>query len=140
MNRRDISGKFKFPIIAIMSVIILCAANIVANQLDSGLNDKEDGLDERSYPCSLLKNDPNPFKSETSIAFTVPEKMHVLIEIHNAAGRKVGVAADDFFAPGKHSVEWNARSFNGEDLSEGIYFYVMTAGNHKETRKMALIR
>ncbi len=111
-----------------------------AKQLDGGLSDGRQVRQEKPLSCELLKNEPNPFNRETAIAFTVPEKMHVLIEIHNAAGRRVGIAADDFFDAGKHTVEWSARGFNGEELSEGIYFYIMTAGEHKETRKMALIK
>jgi hypothetical protein len=132
---------------AILTAALLTAVGIFwhcsvidAKQLDGGLSGDKQSGENKPLSCELLKNEPNPFNRETAIIFTVPEKMHVLIEIHNAAGRMVGIAADDFFSPGKHAVEWDARGMNGEELSEGIYFYVMTAGEHKETRKMALIK
>lgn len=134
-RRRGFNRTVSAAVIIVLTGFIGYAQVIHAKQLDGGLSGEE-----KSRSCELLKNEPNPFNRETAIAFTVPEKMHVLIEIHNAAGRKVGIAVDDFFDPGKHTVEWNARGMNGEELSEGIYFCVMTAGEYKETRKMALIK
>jgi photosystem II stability/assembly factor-like uncharacterized protein len=83
----------------------------------------------------LFQNYPNPFNSETRIEFSIPFREHVSLKIYDVLGREVGVLVDDVLKSGSYAVV-----FDGGNLSSGIYFYILKAGNFREVRKMVLIK
>lgn len=42
--------------------------------------------------------------------------------------------------PGDYVVNWESINYNGDDVSSGVYFYRILAGNYVETRRMMLVR
>ncbi len=83
----------------------------------------------------LFQNYPNPFNPSTTIKYYVPKPSDVEIEFFDAAGRQVKTIREPGASRGYHSIV-----FNGSDLSSGIYFYRMTAGEYSAAKKMALIK
>ncbi|MFQ6009440.1 MAG: T9SS type A sorting domain-containing protein, partial [Candidatus Zixiibacteriota bacterium] len=83
----------------------------------------------------LLGNHPNPFNPVTEISFSLPDAVHVKLEIFNVMGQKVATVVDRFMEAGKHTVQWDAASF-----SSGVYFYRLTASDFVETKKMMLLK
>ncbi len=83
---------------------------------------------------ALNGNCPNPFSSQTSICFNIPEAGHVDLEVYNVLGRKVETLVDDYMQAGSHNLNWDASSF-----PRGIYFCRLVAGDISETRRMMLI-
>ncbi len=83
----------------------------------------------------LYQNYPNPFNPTTKIRFALPKKSFVKIIIYDVPGRTIAELVNQDITPGTYSVDWDASNF-----SSGIYFYTLLAGEHKETRKMVLIR
>ena len=65
--------------------------------------------------------------------------VHVSLKVYDALGREVATLVNEKQAPGKYSVQFDARSAVGE-LSSGIYFYTLRAGNFVQTRKMILMK
>ncbi len=57
------------------------------------------------------------------------------IDIYDILGRKVASLTDRQQPAGYHQVLWHA-----DDLSSGIYFYKLQAGNYIETKKMLLLK
>jgi photosystem II stability/assembly factor-like uncharacterized protein len=84
---------------------------------------------------NLNQNYPNPFNPSTTIAYSIPERSRVVINIYDCLGRKV----KNLMAEDKETGRYKIR-FNAEGLPSGIYFYQLQAGNYQETRKMTLIR
>lgn len=85
---------------------------------------------------SLMQNYPNPFNPTTTIRFALPKASNVTIKVYNVNGQLVSVLANnETTSVGTHEVK-----FNGENLSSGIYFYTIEAGNFKDTKKMMLIK
>jgi hypothetical protein len=84
---------------------------------------------------ALNQNYPNPFNAGTVIRYELPQQSHVIIEIYDILGRKVTTLTDDLQPPGYHQVIWNA-----ENVSSGVYFYKLQAGNYSETKKMTLVK
>jgi hypothetical protein len=42
--------------------------------------------------------------------------------------------------PGLKAVDWDGTDEDGNRLATGVYFYSIEAGDHKEHRKMVLLR
>jgi len=93
--------------------------------------------DENILPMQfeLKQNYPNPFNPITIIDFSVPYESEVSIDIYNLKGQKVTNLKNELMPSGIHSVVWNA-----ENTGSGVYFYRITAGDYKETKKMMLIK
>lgn len=75
-------------------------------------------------------NFPNPFHRSTEIRYLSPKKQQVEIKVQNMVGRLV---THKIVTAERGS---NKFSFNAEQLSPGIYFYTVQAGNETITRKM----
>ncbi len=43
-------------------------------------------------------------------------------------------------APGVYTVSWDGRDQFGETVSSGLYFYIIDAGEFKQTKKVVLIK
>ena len=85
---------------------------------------------------SLAQNFPNPFNPTTSIRFDIRKTSNVTLKVFNANGQEVATLVNnEVVTPGTKEV-----TFTGNDLSSGIYFYTLLAGDFKETKKMMLIR
>jgi len=82
----------------------------------------------------LQNNYPNPFNSSSVIEYSLSRAAHVRIDIYDLLGRKVKTLVDERKQPGTHSI-----TFDASDLSSGVYFYRLQAGEVTETRKMVLL-
>ena len=89
---------------------------------------------------ALSQNYPNPFNPTTTIGFALPDGGHTTIEIFNVLGEKVRIAADGYFDSGHHSVVWDGRNDSGSEVSSGIYYYRLSSGDYRVSRKMMLVR
>jgi len=85
---------------------------------------------------ALHQNYPNPFNPNTTIAFDIGNFTWVRLDIINVLGQTVATLIDSPMDAGSYDVEWNA----GSDISSGIYFYKIEAGDFTETKKMLLLK
>ncbi|MCP4582948.1 MAG: T9SS type A sorting domain-containing protein [candidate division Zixibacteria bacterium] len=83
----------------------------------------------------LHQNYPNPFNASTTIKYSLPNEAEVNLDIYDILGRKVATLYEGNQIAGDHSVSWNA-----EDVSTGVYFYRLSAGEHQFSRKMLLVK
>lgn len=86
------------------------------------------------------QNYPNPFNPSTTFKFSLSQTLDVKLEIYNVLGQRVAVLADRKYEAGKHTIEWNGRNDNGQQLATGVYFSKLTAGEFSETRKMVIVK
>jgi len=91
-------------------------------------------------PVTLYQNYPNPFNPSTTIAFFLPEKAAVKLDIFDVKGRKVMTLVDGLKEAGKHRIEWNGNNGRRKPVSSGIYYYRLSAGKDRITRKLVLMR
>jgi hypothetical protein len=61
--------------------------------------------------------------------------MNTKVEIFDALGRSVKIAQKGETGPGFHAVVVNT-----DELSNGIYYYTLTAGSHTATKIMSVVR
>lgn len=81
-------------------------------------------------------NYPNPFKSTTTISFTIPARQEVELNVYDITGKCVKVITKGILESGEHTI-----LFNGSDLSSGAYFYKLkTEANGEIVRKIMLIK
>jgi hypothetical protein len=88
----------------------------------------------------LHQNYPNPFNPSTKIRFEIPstvrgQKSEVRLSVYDVSGKEVRTLVNSELAPGVY--EYN---FNGANLSSGMYFYRLEAGDFVETKKMVLVK
>ncbi|MEA3475754.1 MAG: FlgD immunoglobulin-like domain containing protein [Candidatus Cloacimonadota bacterium] len=88
----------------------------------------------------FLQNYPNPFKTETTIRFSLKGPSHVELKIYNIKGQLVKKLVDCQQMSGKHSVVWDGSDENGKAVSNEIYLYRLHSNGASETRKMLLIK
>ena len=84
---------------------------------------------------SLMQNYPNPFNPSTQISFSLPVASKATLTVFDALGRNVGTLVNGSLSAGVHSV-----NFDAANLSNGIYFYQLKAGDFSAVRKMMLLK
>ena len=87
-----------------------------------------------------ITNFPNPFKSKTTITYSLQENSNVIIEIYNIQGKKIKTLVNEYQVSGNHSVVWYGRNETEQSVNSGIYFYRITAGNLFSAKEMILIK
>ncbi len=91
------------------------------------------GMTPDSY--LLSQNYPNPFNNQTMIQYRIPERAYVRLEILNLLGQRIQMLVDEYQPAGNYSAAWTP-----SDLTSGLYFYHLSAGDFNETRRMLLLK
>jgi hypothetical protein len=88
----------------------------------------------------LLQNYPNPFNTSTVISYQLKDDCHVELTVYNLLGQKLKNLDNGFRFKGLHSITWDGKDNNGKEVTTGIYFYQLRAGNFTESKKVLLIK
>jgi hypothetical protein len=88
----------------------------------------------------LERNYPNPFSHTTTICFQIRSQTFIQLSVFDASGRVVKRLVNEKRVPGIYLSTWDGRDENGKQVSNGIYFYRLTANDLSETRKTILLR
>ncbi|HKJ81826.1 MAG TPA: T9SS type A sorting domain-containing protein [Ignavibacteriaceae bacterium] len=93
----------------------------------------------------LLQNYPNPFNPSTTIKYQIPKSGLVTIKIYDVLGKEVKTLVNQYQNMGSHEVNFSAKGGsasggNAGNLSSGVYFYQLKAGNFISTKKMVLLK
>ncbi len=88
----------------------------------------------------LEQNYPNPFNPSTSIAYAVPVKSNVTLEVYSLIGQKITTLVQGDVEAGKHTAQFNASS-----MSSGLYLFKLTAvgengSQFTSSKKMTLLK
>lgn len=89
---------------------------------------------------ALEQNYPNPFNPTTEIQFSLPVASRVNLTVFNLLGQQVKSVVNGNMEAGVHTVTWNGTNSSGNQVSSGIYFYRIEAGDFNLTRKMMLLK
>jgi hypothetical protein len=91
---------------------------------------------------SLDQNYPNPFNPATKIRFAIPavdSRVHgndrVLLKVYDIMGREVQTLVNELLQPGTYET-----TFDGANLTSGIYFYRLQTEDYTETKRMLMIK
>lgn len=83
----------------------------------------------------LYQNYPNPFNPSTTIKYSLPIAENIQIRVVNILGQLVSIIKNGYQSAGMHEVV-----FNGDNLSSGVYFVLLTTGNKTLTKKIMLLK
>lgn len=84
---------------------------------------------------SLSQNYPNPFNPTTNIKYQITNNKFVNLKVYDINGNEIAVLVNQNQLPGTYEV-----TFDGSTYSSGVYFYKLTAGDYKETKRMMLVK
>lgn len=102
----------------------------------SGAEEKEStGQEAENSKHLSLKVSQNPFITSTTIEYKIPIKTAVSLKIYDVSGKLVKSLVDKIDEPGYYRIELNAK-----DLSTGVYFIKLNAGDCKKSQKITLIK
>lgn len=88
----------------------------------------------------LSQNYPNPFNPTTKIKYTVADAYYasavpVRLVVYDLLGNEVTTLVNEIKPAGTYEVV-----FNANDLPSGVYFYRLSAGSFKQTKKFVLMK
>ena len=84
---------------------------------------------------ALMQNYPNPFNPTTTIRYALSSIANVKLSVYDLLGREIATLVNEEQSAGWKEVKWNAMN-----VSSGIYFYKLQAGNFVETKKMLVVK
>lgn len=104
----------------------------------TSVEDSEDS----TFPVTYILNNnyPNPFNPSTTITYYLPKKVHVQVTIYNILGEKVKLLVNEIQSAGNYLITWNGTDDRNHNLSTGVYFYELIAAQHREAKKMLLVK
>ncbi len=83
---------------------------------------------------------PNPFNPSTTIRFALAEGGQTVVSIFDIKGRRVRTLVNDVLPAQVHQVTWTGRDDDERQVAAGVYFYMVTSGNHRAVGRMALVK
>lgn len=78
---------------------------------------------------------PNPARGQVNFSYQLPQAARVEIMVYNVLGQEVKRFLPGVQGAGQHSAKWN-----DDQISEGVYFVRIQAGEHQATRKFIVVK
>ena len=94
---------------------------------------KDENIKPNNY--QLYQNYPNPFNPTTVISYHLPTFSNVSLKIIDVLGNEVATLVNQEQPTGNYKI-----SFDASNISSGVYFYTLRAGNFVQTKKLLLLR
>ncbi|MFZ1526487.1 MAG: T9SS type A sorting domain-containing protein, partial [Saprospiraceae bacterium] len=83
---------------------------------------------------SLMQNEPNPFKGQTTVSFMMPDAAAATLSVYDVTGKVVSVRNINA------NKGLNSEVFTREQLgASGVMYYTLKSGDFTATKKMIII-
>jgi len=105
------------------------------NSMQLVKSDQGNIFSDGSFGFELGNSFPNPFNPTTEINFSLPVDGQIQLNAYNIQGQQVADIFNGFQSKGHHQFTWDA-----SELTSGIYFVKLTAGNHQATTQTVLMK
>jgi len=114
-------------------------SGIVLKTTTGGVTFIKNNNENLIYNYKLYQNYPNPFNPVTKIKYQVPLSIGgsgvVILKVFDILGKEIAVLVNQKQNAGTYEV-----TFDGSNLSSGIYFYKLVAGNFTAVKRMVLFK
>ena len=96
---------------------------------------------DHTFPeyLSINKVYPNPFNPNVTVEYQVAQKENISIWVVDLNGKKIKKIKEFQGSKGIHKAVWNGDNDYGENVSSGLYFLSIMAGNSIKTAKVLLL-
>ena len=89
---------------------------------------------------ALRPAQPNPFGTETTLAFEMPAAADVTLAVYSVDGRLVRTLVEGHAGPGPVEVSWDGLDGQGRRVGSGLYFIRLAAGEEVRRGKLVILR
>ncbi len=96
------------------------------------------GINETPAVNYSLNIYPNPFKDQTTIAYSIDNAAQVKVEVMDVLGRTVATLVNHHQVSGSYNVSFNATEF--KNANSGIYIVRMSIGDRVITKQITLVK
>ena len=91
-------------------------------------------------PGGWVNCSPNPFKSNITFRYNLPQSGSVKLDIYNVSGRLVRAFSENNGPAGQNYFNWNGRGEDGKACPAGVYFFRLAAGGSEQHGRVILIK
>lgn len=89
---------------------------------------------------SLSQNYPNPFNGGTVFYYSLPEESDVTITITNVLGQRIKDYSPGCQPAGIYRIHWDGKNAAGNQVSNGIYIYLIKTEKWEESKVMMMVK
>ncbi|MFN0151105.1 MAG: T9SS type A sorting domain-containing protein [bacterium] len=89
---------------------------------------------------TLLASEPNPFRSDVALRYSLSGTTRVRLAIFDVSGRLVANLVDGVRGHGEHRVFWDGRDARGIATPPGVYVMRLSGGSGEVSRKIVRMR
>lgn len=116
-------------------IIINAAAAILSPSVSKNPDPRQPNNPPPGTVLNFEQNFPNPFKSTTTIRYSLPQSMRLRLAVYNTLGQEVAVLVENRQAAGNYSA-----AFNADNLPAGVYLARFEVNQLQFTRRMLLVK
>ncbi|NOY58830.1 MAG: ammonia-forming cytochrome c nitrite reductase subunit c552 [Calditrichaeota bacterium] len=110
-----------------------------SNEILSTTGVEKPSPEQAPQSFALLQNYPNPFNPSTTIRYALPTVSQVRLDIINIQG-EIKTLVNGHQAASSYKVVWDGTDSNGNEVTSGLYFYKLQAGNFTKVRQMIFMK
>ncbi len=93
-----------------------------------------------SLRTRLIGASPAPFGEAAEVRYELAAASHVVLEVFDAAGRRVAHVDEGPIAAGRHTIVWVGRDDGGRSLPSGAYFLSLWLDHERFSSRLVLLR
>ncbi len=110
-----------------------------AEKMLSLLDDETTGIEENEKDIlgvyELDQNYPNPFNPVTTIKYSVAKNTFVNLKVYDMLGREIVQLVNSQINAGSYEI-----NFDGNNLSSGVYVYMLETPDFRQMKKLMLLK
>lgn len=102
----------------------------------------ENSLPEVPRIFALKNAYPNPFNSDVTITYSIPDNSHsrLVLHVYDLLGREVASLFDGYRTAGEYAVRWNGKATIGSLVSSGVYLVAGQFDNQHQTLRITYLK
>ena len=127
-----IIGQINALIASLNAGIVVCCTPSIPHPANPGVATTADALQ--------LQANPNPFRDEVAIRFSLPQAGPATLELFNLNGQRVAALHSGYLDAGQQDFRWNGADGSGQQLSSGIYLVRSQMEDATLTQKVSMVR